>query len=423
VNEDNTLNVPAPGVLAGDNDVDGDPLTASKIAGPSHGTATLNADGSFSYTPAANFNGSDSFTYKANDGTVDSNLATVTITVNPVNDNPTVAANNGSVTVDEGQTAQNTGTWADIDGDDVTLTASRGTVTKNAGGTWSWSFATNDSDQSGLVTITANDGNGGTVTATFSLVVNNLNPSVTITSPAVGTLYTMGSTVNVSATFGDLGTGDTHTCEISWDNGLGTTTGTVNEINGSGTCTGSKQLTQNGVYTIRVTVTDDDGGSGFDETLVVVYDPNVGHVTGGGWINSPAGAYRADLTLEGRANFGFNAKYLKGAKTPTGSTEFQFKAGNLNFHSSLYEWLVVSGAKGQFKGTGTINGGGNYGFLLTVTDGQLSGGGTDKFRIKIWDKNAADAIAYDNASAGGDDIDSSSTQEIASGSIVIHKGK
>ncbi|HEY3595029.1 MAG TPA: Ig-like domain-containing protein, partial [Polyangiaceae bacterium] len=88
VNEDNTLNVPASGVLANDSDPDGDALTAVLASGPAHGALTLNSDGSFSYTPDANFNGTDSFSYKANDGTVDSNLTTVTINVNPVNDPP-----------------------------------------------------------------------------------------------------------------------------------------------------------------------------------------------------------------------------------------------------------------------------------------------------------------------------------------------
>src|SRR5262249_36296122 len=66
--EDTTLTVSAPGVLGNDADADGDGLTASWVFGPAHGTLTFNADGSFTYTPAANYNGSDSFTYKANDG-------------------------------------------------------------------------------------------------------------------------------------------------------------------------------------------------------------------------------------------------------------------------------------------------------------------------------------------------------------------
>ncbi len=87
--EDNTLNVPAPGVLGNDTDADMDPITAVLMTGPTNAQAfTLNADGSFDYTPNADFNGVDTFTYTANDGAADSNPATVTITVDPVNDAP-----------------------------------------------------------------------------------------------------------------------------------------------------------------------------------------------------------------------------------------------------------------------------------------------------------------------------------------------
>ena len=79
--EDATLNVAAPGVLGNDSDAESDLLTAVLVSGPSNGSLTLNADGSFSYTPAANFSGSDSFTYLANDGQADSNVATVSLTV------------------------------------------------------------------------------------------------------------------------------------------------------------------------------------------------------------------------------------------------------------------------------------------------------------------------------------------------------
>ncbi len=70
-NEDTALNVSAPGVLGNDTDADSDPLTALLVSGPAHGTLTLNPNGSFIYTPAANYSGADSFSYKANDGTAD----------------------------------------------------------------------------------------------------------------------------------------------------------------------------------------------------------------------------------------------------------------------------------------------------------------------------------------------------------------
>jgi CSLREA domain-containing protein len=84
MNQDTTLNVPTPGVLANDTDVDGDALTAGYVAGngPNNGTLTLNSDGSFSYTPNAGFVGMDTFDYEVSDGTTTSNLATVTIKIN-----------------------------------------------------------------------------------------------------------------------------------------------------------------------------------------------------------------------------------------------------------------------------------------------------------------------------------------------------
>ncbi len=142
-------------------------------------------------------------------------------------------------------------------------------------------------------------------------------------------------------------------------------------------------------------------------------------MTGGGWIDSPVGAYAGDPWLAGRANFGFVAKYQKGATAPIGQTEFQFRVADLNFHSTTYEWLVVSGPKAQFKGSGTINGTGDYGFMLTAMDGELNGGGgADKFRIKIWDK-ARDTVVYDDQQGDTDNTDP--TAEILAGSIVIHK--
>ena len=121
---------------------------------------------------------------------------------------------------------------------------------------------------------------------------------------------------------------------------------------------------------------------------IVVYDPSAGFVTGGGWINSPIGAYSANPALTGKANFGFESKYLKGNNVPTGNTEFQFKLANFNFKSTSYEWLVVSGAKARYRGVGTVNGAGSYGFELTAWDGQVNGGGgVDRFRIKIWNNN------------------------------------
>lgn len=98
-NEDVPLTINAPGVLGNDTDIDGPtPLTAVIVSTTTNGSLTLNANGSFTYTPNSNYNGPDSFTYRARDGSgLDSNIATVSLTVNPVNDAP--VAVNDSYTV------------------------------------------------------------------------------------------------------------------------------------------------------------------------------------------------------------------------------------------------------------------------------------------------------------------------------------
>ena len=147
--------------------------------------------------------------------------------------------------------------------------------------------------------------------------------------------------------------------------------------------------------------------------MLAVYDPEGGFVTGGGWIQSSASNCTVCEGAEGKANFGFVSKYKKGANVPTGNTTFKFTDGNFNFKSTEYEWLVVTGnSRAQFKGPGTINGSGDYGFLLTARDGDPAVPGSpvaDTFRIKIWDKGT-DTTVYDNVQ----------DQLLGGGSIVIH---
>jgi hypothetical protein len=178
--EDTPLITAAPGVLGNDTDADSNPLTASLVLGPTNGSLTLNANGSFTYTPAANYNGPDSFTYKANDGTTDSNVATVSLTVNAVNDNPvatddtaTVAEDSSSNAVnvlandndgvDSGETLSVTGVTQGSNGS-VTFTATGVSYTPNANYFGSDSF-----------TYTIGDGNSGSATATVNVTVTNVN--------------------------------------------------------------------------------------------------------------------------------------------------------------------------------------------------------------------------------------------------------
>ena len=81
---------------------------------------------------------------------------------------------------------------------------------------------------------------------------------------------------------------------------------------------------------------------------------------------------------------------------------------------SRADWLVVSGTKAQYKGTGTVNGAAGYSFMITVVDGS-----PDKFRMKVWN-TATSAVVYDNKLGATDTFADAPTQDIAGGSIVIH---
>jgi VCBS repeat-containing protein len=100
LNEDATLSVAAAGVLANDTDADSNPLTAIKVTNTAHGTLALYSTGALSYTPTANYNGTDTFTYKANDGTSNSNVATVTLNIASINDAPVALADSYTVAKD-----------------------------------------------------------------------------------------------------------------------------------------------------------------------------------------------------------------------------------------------------------------------------------------------------------------------------------
>ncbi len=271
------------------------------------------------------------------------------------------------------------------------------------------------------VKLTVTDTHGATNTASTTAIVNNVAPTVTITTPPVGLIYPINTPITLTGTYSDsapAGSTETYTAQWAFDTTITTPVQTVS----GGTVSTTYTFTAPGVYTVKLAVTDSNGGVGTATTIdgqddfVVIYDPSAGFVTGGGWINSPVGAYTADPSLTGRANFGFISKYQKGATVPTGETEFEFQMGNLNFHSASYNWLVISGARAQYKGSGTINGAGNYEFTLTASDAQIAGGGTtDGFRIKIID--TAGNIIYDNEPGS---TDGSPLEPISGGDIVIH---
>jgi VCBS repeat-containing protein len=201
--------VNAPGVLANDTDADGDPLTAVLVDNVRDGTLALNADGSFRYTPRAEFSGTDRFRYQARDGRESSEPATVTISVAEVNNAPIAVAD--SYSISENQTlnvnANNGVLDNDTDADDDDLTAAlvsgvaSGTLTLNPNGSFRYEPA---AGFSGSVTFTYRAGDGtassNPAAVTISVSAVNVAPSAQADSYATGE----GQTLNVGAGSGVL---------------------------------------------------------------------------------------------------------------------------------------------------------------------------------------------------------------------------
>jgi gliding motility-associated-like protein len=156
-------------------DVDGTPLTYSIVTQPTNGTLSAVSGSGVTYTPNPNYNGPDSFTFRANDGTVNSNTATVSITVTPVNDAP--VANSQSVTVNEDASVNITLTASDIDNDPLTYSIVTGPANGTISGTLPNITYTPDPDYSGpdSFTFKVNDGTTDSNTATVTITVTPIN--------------------------------------------------------------------------------------------------------------------------------------------------------------------------------------------------------------------------------------------------------
>ncbi|MBI2384239.1 MAG: tandem-95 repeat protein, partial [Gammaproteobacteria bacterium] len=157
-------------------DVDSAELTYALAAAPANGSVTVDTDGGFRYTPAADFNGADSFTFKANDGQLDSNAATVTIAVAGANDAPVALPQ--SLTTDEDRAAAGTLAATDADGDALTFAVvgqpGHGTVTVAADGAFTYTPAANFAGSDSF-TFKANDGTADSAPATISIAIAAVN--------------------------------------------------------------------------------------------------------------------------------------------------------------------------------------------------------------------------------------------------------
>jgi VCBS repeat-containing protein len=262
--EDVQLVVTAPGVLANDNDVDGDPLQAAVASGPANGILSLAADGSFTYTPNLDFVGADAFTYTLSDGNGGSDTGSVTLTVGPVNDPPVAVADAHATDEDVALVVAAPGVLgndSDLDGDalasSVATLPTEGTLTLGSDGSFTY---TPDADFNGgdSFTYTVSDGNGGSSAGSVSLSVNGINDAPVATDDAYATAEDTPLVVSapgVLANDNDVD-GDVLSAAVA----SGPASGNVT-LNVDGSFTYTPDANFNGGDSFTYTLSDGNGGS------------------------------------------------------------------------------------------------------------------------------------------------------------------
>lgn len=456
-------------VTINDSDADGnlDPSSAINLSNPSHGNIVNDGDGTFIYTPAAEYDSTDSFTYEICDTDGLCDTATVTINVNPVNDPPvasvdrteqTVQYSDGISTVtisasDVDSPLTLTTSWKMNDGAEQTglpndLTLSSGSCTTTGPSTactWTLEGNANVIADNYNITFNVSDGQYGIIKHTNLIVISedsmiafdDSNPvAVKVAAPG-GESEAFSLKVNIKEVIPDISdalalSGDINLAEVSISLVPVGPGPSVNPASCSRTVAGTgydATLTLNcgfndvNVNTYEVMVTVNGGyyiGSG--ENVLVVYDPSLGFTTGGGTFLWPE-------TGE-KTNFGYNMKYnKKGAKVQgslllvrhlSDGTIYRVKSNALYGLSigedDTYGWASFSG-KATYREPEWLEPVGNHEFIVYVEDRNEPGNGADRFWIKV---KGQDGKPIDAMSLNDPSVDN--TISLSGGNIVVpHK--
>jgi hypothetical protein len=332
-------------------DINGDPLTFSIVDPPSDGTLT-GPPPDVTYTPDPFFNGSDGFTFIANDGGFDSNIATVSITVASVDQAPTADAG-GPYIADEGQTFSLDGSGSSDPDDDIVLyewDLDEDGVFGDAVGV-APNHVVNDNG-SFTVGLRVTDSTGASDTDTADVTIRNVAPTVHAGGDRA---VAEGAPLDLLTSFSDPSTADTHTATIDWGDGL-LEAGVVNQSDD--TVSGSHVYVDNGSYTVELCVRDDDGDVGCDSFVAGV--ANVAPSVEAGPDQS---ADELDEVLLLGASF--------------------TDPGVLDTHTATIDWgdVIVepavvdeSGGSGLLSGSHTYAGNGTFPIVVCVVDDDGDGG-------------------------------------------------
>jgi VCBS repeat-containing protein len=344
-------------VLGNDSDPDGDALRVqtTPLQAPSHGTLVLRADGSFEYTPALNFSGSDSFSYRLLDSDGGSSTAVVSILVNALNEAPVAQGSIAAQTGTDGApfVLSLAGRFSDIDNDSLRYSASGlppGLSIDPASGLISGTLdghaSTGGAGGLYAVVISANDNHGGNATQSFTLSVANTIP-VTTSTPLV--------TAEDTAASGQLLASDADGDALSFAIVQGPAHGNL-VLNADNSYSYLPNADYHGTDSFTYRVSDADGGSAVATVNIVVSA-----------VNDPPTAVGSIATQAALDSGSFNLP-VAGNFADRDGTALSYSA------SGLPAGLSIDAASGVISGTlgSSASAAGPYTITVRASDGQLS---------------------------------------------------
>jgi VCBS repeat-containing protein len=377
-------------------DIDGDVLSYAVTTTAANGSVSINAStGAYSYTPAANFNGTDTFTVTVSDGNGGSATQGVSVTVNPVNDVAVIGGvTTGSVTEDNVLSASGALTISDPDTNEASFQAATtsgtyGSLSINAAGAWTYTLNNNEPAVQALnqgqslqdqVTVLSVDGTAQQITITINGTDDNVNTAPS--APATSSVTTNEDTASGATA---IGATDVDNDTLSYDikSGFGPSSGTVSFNQAAGTFVYTPNANANGTDTFTIVVSDENGGTAEQVVTVTVNAVNDAPFTAA----TGTAAGNEDTTITGSITASdVDGDALSYAITTTAANG----SVSINASTGAYSYTPVA----NFNGTDT--------FTVTVSDGN-GGSATQVVTVTVNPVNDAPVTAATGTAVGNED--------------------